>query len=109
MARRGRQLKNHNAEADQFRRRALVGFLCVLLALGGLAAWYFRLQVVQHAEYATRSEANRLRLVPARGLILDRKGRILADNIAAWRLDAVPERAGDGATLLANLRSFVAL
>ena len=39
-------------------------FLGVLLALGGLAAWYFRLQVVQHAEYATRSEANRLRMVP---------------------------------------------
>ena len=112
MVRRGRQLKNHNLEADLFRRRALVGFLGVLLALGGLAAWYFRLQVVQHAEYATRSEANRLRMVPvvpARGLILDRKGRILADNVSAWRLDAVPERAGDGAALLANLRAVVAM
>ena len=112
MVRRARQLKNHNAEAELFRRRALVGFLGVLLALGGLAAWYFRLQVVQHAEYATRSEANRLRLVPvvpARGLILDRKGRILADNISAWRLDAVPERAGDGAALLAKLQTVVAL
>ena len=112
MVRRGRQLKNHNAEAELFRRRALVGFFGVLLALGGLAAWYFRLQVVQHAEYATRSEANRVRLVPvvpARGLILDRKGRILADNVSAWRLDAVPERAGDGARLLASLQSVVAL
>ena len=107
MARRARQLKNHNAEAELFRRRALVGFLGVLLALGGLSAWYFRLQVVQHAEYATRSEANRVRLVPvapARGLIYDRKGRILADNMAAWRLDAVPERAGDGVALLVALR-----
>ncbi len=112
MLRRGRQLKNHNLEAELFRRRALVGFLGVLLALGGLAAWYFRLQVVQHAEYATRSEANRLRMVPvvpARGLILDRKGRILADNVSAWRLDAVPERAGDGAALLAKLQAVVAL
>jgi len=110
--RRARQLKNHNAEADLFRRRALVGFIGVLLALGGLAAWYFRLQVLQHAEYATRSEANRVRLVPvvpARGLILDRKGRILADNVSAWRLDAVPERAGDGARLLARLQSVIAL
>ena len=112
MLRRGRQLKNHGLEAELFRRRALVGFLGVLLALGGLAAWYFRLQVVQHAEYATRSEANRLRMVPvvpARGLILDRKGRILADNVSAWRLDAVPERAGDGAALLAKLQAVVAL
>ncbi|HOZ25051.1 MAG TPA: penicillin-binding protein 2, partial [Thermomonas sp.] len=112
MIRRARQLKDHAVEADLFRRRALVGFLLVLAALGGLAAWYFRLQVVQHAEFATRSEANRLRLVPvapARGLIYDRKGRLLADNVAAWRLDAVPERAGDGEALLAKLQSVVAL
>ena len=112
MMRRARQLKDHAVEADLFRRRALVGFLLVLLALGGLAAWYFRLQVVQHAEFATRSEANRLRLVPvapARGLIYDRKGRLLADNVAAWRLDAVPERAGDGEALLAKLRTVVVL
>ena len=103
MLRSGRQLKNHALEAELFRRRALVGFLGVLLALGGLAAWYFRLQVVQHAEYATRSEANRVRL------IRDRKGRILADNVSAWRLDAVPERAGDGAALLAKLQRVVAI
>ena len=112
MKRQPRQLKNHTAEAELFGRRALVGFLCVLLGLAGLAAWYFRLQVVQHAEFATRSEANRLRLVPvapARGLIYDRKGRILADNVSAWRLDAVPERAGDGALLLARLQAVVAL
>lgn len=112
MQRRGRLLKNHTLEAELFRRRALVGLLGVLLAQVGLAAWYFRLQVLQHAEYATRSEANRLRMVPvvpARGLILDRKGRILADNVSTWRLDAVPERAGDGVALLAKLQPVVAL
>jgi penicillin-binding protein 2 len=112
MFRRDRQLKNHAAEANMFRRRALVGFVVVVLALGGLGAWYFRLQVLQHAEYAMRSEANRLRLVPvvpARGLILDRKGRILADNVAEWRLDAVPERAGNGEALLAKLQPLLGL
>nr|MDQ3039223.1 penicillin-binding protein 2 [Pseudomonadota bacterium] len=112
MLRRDRQLKNHAAEAELFRRRALVGFIVVLLALGGLCAWYFNLQVVQHAEFATRSEANRLRLVPvvpARGLILDRKGRILADNVAEWRLEAIPERAGKGDALLAKLQPLLGL
>ena len=112
MVRRTRLIKDHAAEAALFRRRALVGFLGVLLGLGALGGWYFRLQVLRHDEFATRSEANRLRLVPvapARGLIYDRKGRILADNIAAWRLEAVPERAGDGAALLARLQGVVAL
>src|SRR5687768_18539000 len=83
-------------EAEQFRRRATVAFIGVLIALAGLALWYFRLQVWQHGEYATRSEANRIKplpVVPGRGLILDRKGRVLADNVPAYRLDVVPDEA----------------
>ena len=61
MAPRRRQLKNAVAEAMQFRRRAAIAFLAVGGRAGGLAAWYFRLQVLEHAEYATRSEANRIK------------------------------------------------
>ena len=110
--RRARHIKDHGAEAALFRRRALAGFLGVLAGLCVLGGWYFRLQVLRHDEFATRSEANRLRLVPvapARGMIYDRKGRILADNVAEWRLEAVPERAGNGADLLAKLREVIAL
>jgi len=112
MPRAPRLMKNHAAEAALFRARALAGFVLVLAGLAALAGWYFRLQVLRHDEFATRSEANRLRMVPvvpARGLIVDRKGRILADNVAAWRLDAVPERAGEGGALLARLREVVAI
>ena len=112
MIRRARPIKDHAAEASQFRWRALIGFFAAFAGLAGLAAWYFNMQVVQHDLYATRSENNRLRLVPvapARGLIYDRKGRILADNVATWRLDAVPERAGDGVALLRSLQGVVAL
>ena len=109
---RRRQLKNAAAEAMQFRRRAAVAFLGVLVATVGLALWYFRLQVWQHSEYATRSEANRIKprpVVPGRGLILDRKGRVLADNVPAYRLDVVPDDAGELKPLLANLAKIVAL
>ncbi|WP_338064396.1 penicillin-binding protein 2 [Thermomonas flagellata] len=112
MARASRPLKDHAGEARLLRARALAGFLLVLAGMLALAGWYFHLQVVRHAEFATRSDANRLRLVPvvpARGLIYDRKGRILAENVSAWRLDAVPERAGDGAALLQRLRTVVAI
>src|SRR5690606_8218234 len=67
------------------------------LALGGLAGWYFRLQVVQHDDFARQSEANRIKprpVVPARGLMYDRKGRLLADNVPAYRLDRPPAAAG---------------
>ncbi len=107
-----RQMKNQAAEAAQFQLRALIGFVVVVLVLGGLGAWYFRLQVLEHADYATRSEANRIKLqpvLPGRGLILDRKGRILADNIPAYRLDVQPDRAGDPKALIAGLSRVVAL
>lgn len=109
---RRRPLKNAVAEIEQFRRRALLAFVLVLAALAGLAAWYFRLQVLEHRDYATRSEANRIRLqpvVPGRGLIYDRKGQVLADNVPAFRLEVVPEQAGDPARWLPALREVVAI
>ena len=112
LGRRRRQLKNTSAETALFRVRAAIGFMLVLLALGALAAWYFRLQVLQHEDYATRSEANRIRLrpvVPARGLILDRKGRVLAENVPAWRLDVVPDQAGDLAKLVKELSKIIGI
>src|SRR5262245_11785531 len=112
MGPRRRILKNTAAEAVQFRARAAIAFMGVLLALGGLGLWYFRLQVLEHDDYATRSEANRIKprpVVPGRGLILDRKGRVLAENVPAWRLDVVPDEAGDTAQLVANLSKIVAL
>ncbi len=101
-----RPQKNPHAEAEQFRRRAVLGFIIVALVLGGLAAWYFKLQVVEHVEYATRSEANRVRarpVVPARGMIYDRNGVLLAENVPAFRLQVLPEKAGDPVRLIEGL------
>ncbi len=112
MGPRRRVLKNSAAEANQFRLRSAIAFLCVLTALVGLGFWYFRLQVWQHADYATRSEANRVKLrpvVPGRGLILDRKGRVLADNVPAYRIEVTPFEAGKTDTWLPSLAKVVAL
>ena len=59
-----RHLKNPAQEAAQFQRRAAIGFGIVLLALSGLAVWYFKLQVLDHVDYAKRSEANRIKQRP---------------------------------------------
>ena len=89
-----RQVKNPHAEAEQFRRRG-AGFLGVLVCLLGLGGWYFKLQVLDHDVYATRSEANRIKprpVVPGRGMIYDRNGRLLAENVPAFRLDVTPDK-----------------
>ena len=105
-------MKNPHAEADQFQRRAIIGFVGIALAVAGLSFGYFRLQILQHEEYRTRSEANRIKprpVVPARGLIFDRKGKLLADNVPAYRLEVVPEQAGDLKVTLAAINALVGL
>jgi penicillin-binding protein 2 len=111
MASRG-YIRNSAQDAARFRARAAFGFVCVALAIGGLGAWYFRLQVLQHNDYARKSQANRIKQrpeVPARGLIYDRKGRVLADNVPAYRLDVVPAEAGDVDATVASLAKIIAL
>ena len=110
-ARRAR-LKDHRAEAALFRRRAVAGFALIVACLAVLAGRFAVLQVARHAEFATRADANRIRLQPlppARGLIYDRNGVLLAENRAAYRLEVVPERVRDLQALLHELGGVVAL
>jgi len=99
-------------EAVMFRNRAIQGFVIVLLCLLALAGRYAWLQVVKYEEYASRSESNRVRLqpvAPARGLIHDRNGVLLAENRPAFRLELVPERVDDLDRVLAELDQRVQL
>ncbi len=107
-----RQQKNPHAEVEQFRRRAALGFFGVLLGLGVLGGWYFKLQVLDHDVYVTRSEANRIKarpVVPGRGLIYDRNGKLLAENVPAFRVDVTPNKVEDMAATLAGLREVFSL
>jgi penicillin-binding protein 2 len=64
--------------------------LAAVFLLLGLA--FFRLQVLEHDEYRLKSETNRLRplQVPApRGLILDRHGAVIAENVPGYSVSAV--------------------
>jgi len=64
-------------------------FLCLLVG-------YWRLQIGQHRQYVEQAERNRLRNLPViapRGRILDREGRVLADNFPAFSVLLLRESA----------------
>jgi len=106
------RIKDERREGYLFRVRAVTGFALILLAMLVLATRFFWLQVVEHDEYASRSTQNRVRLralPPPRGLIYDRNGVLLADNVPAFRLDVVPERVKDMPAMLARLGTIVPL
>ena len=107
-----RSIKDPRGESMLFRRRALTGFALIVLILGLLLSRFVFLQVVHHDEFVTRSQANRVKpraIPPARGLVYDRNGVLLADNVPAFRLEVVPEQVKDMDALLDSLGQVVPL
>ncbi len=105
-------IKNEQDEQALFRSRALVGFIGIAVLVGLLASRYVYLQLLQHEDFTTRSESNRVQVrpvAPNRGLIYDRRGRVVAANRPAYRLEVIPEKTGDIEETLQRLGEIVTL
>lgn len=92
------ELRNVEADLAQFRTRVVVAGLAVLFAFGLLATRMVYLQVLRHDEFDAQAESNRtavLPVVPNRGQILDRHGRVLATNFSAYTLEITPSKVED--------------
>lgn len=86
--------------------------LLVTAVMAALLFGYFNLQVLRFDEYREQADSNRIRLkptMPARGLIYDSKGRLLTDNVSAYRLELTPERVDDIDATLLQLGNLVVL
>lgn len=107
-----RPIKDGVQESRLFMRRATTGFILLLLIVLGLLVRYAWLQVVNVEEFAARSLNNRVRVVPVapnRGLIYDRRGRPIAENLPAYRLELVPEKVPDLEQTLRRLSDQITL
>ena len=92
------EIRNVEAELSHFRTRVLVAGLLVLIAFGLVAARMVYLQVLRHDDLLAQAESNRtavLPVVPNRGQILDRNGRVLATNFSAYTLEITPSKVED--------------
>ena len=106
------RIKDVQHESARFRARAIVGFLLIAVCLSVLGLRFAYLQIDRHQEFSARSDQNRIsvrRIAPTRGLIFDRNGVLLADNIAAFRLEVIPEQVKDMPRMLAELGGVLAL
>jgi penicillin-binding protein 2 len=103
-------IKDHFRETALFHRRILVSAIFGIILLAGLLGRLFWLQVISHAHYTALSEDNRVSIVPiapTRGLIYDRNGVLLAQNIPSRTLELVPEHIPDLKATLAQLRKLI--
>ncbi|MCP5325113.1 MAG: penicillin-binding protein 2 [Oceanospirillaceae bacterium] len=97
-------------ERALFKRRAIIAAVFMLVMFGALVTRMVYLQVLKYDEFITKSENNRVRLqpiAPARGLIFDRNGVLLAENLPAHSLVLIPERVPDLEATLNYLTDLV--
>lgn len=84
-------------------RRERTACVIIIGAFVLLAGAFFRLQVLGSDQYAVQSRQNRLRpvvLAAPRGLIVDRKGVVLAENVPSYTISILaPDPAAFRATL----------
>ncbi len=86
---------------------AAIGGACLLILLVVRLIW---LQLIETERFQTASEANRLQTLPvspARGLIVDRNGLILAENRPNLQLLLVPEEVDDIDVMVSEVRSRI--
>jgi len=91
-------IKDHHAERRLFVRRVVLTSVTGVLLLGLVIARLVQLQVFDYETFSARSQGNRVRIEavpPIRGLIYDRKGRVLAENLPAYQLELIPEQVED--------------
>ena len=94
----GQALRDQQRELIVFRYRLLLAGLAIIIAFAALLARFTWLQVVQRQYYHTLAEANRISVVPVvpnRGLILDRNGKVLAANYSAYTLEITPSKVAN--------------
>ncbi|AXF75216.1 peptidoglycan DD-transpeptidase MrdA [Erwinia tracheiphila] len=104
--------RDYTAEQTLFVRRALVAFLGIFLLSAILVVNLYHLQIVRYDDYTTRSNVNRIKLVPVapnRGIIYDRNGIALAMNRTIYKVELVPEKVENLERTLLALQPIVNL
>ena len=91
-------IKDVHSERRLFLARVILAVVVSVLLLGLVIARLVQLQVVNHELFAEKSQGNRVRIEPVppiRGLVFDRKDRVLAENLPAYQLELIPEQVDD--------------
>jgi penicillin-binding protein 2 len=97
-------MSSHNTLTDHFRETRLVNDRLIFAALVAVVLFSIVmvrlvvLQVMEYEHFESLSDRNRVDiepLAPQRGLIFDRNGVVLAENIPTFSLELIPEKVSD--------------
>lgn len=106
------KLKDHFKETQLFTGRVIVAGIGVIVLLLIIIARMVYLQIFSHEHFTTLSQNNRVSIVPiapTRGLIFDRNGEVLAENVPSFTLELIPEKIEDIDATIESLKKVVEL
>lgn len=106
------RIKDHIRESRLFNERAALALALVIIMMFTILARLVYLQILSHEHFTTLAEDNRVSIVavpPTRGLIYDRNGIILAQNLPTFSLEIVPERTRNTAETIRELGDIIAI
>lgn len=109
---RSQTLKDHFHETQIFNQRVLVAGVMMFLLLSLLLIRLVYLQITNQEHYSTLSENNRVSIrpiPPTRGLIFDRNGVLLAQNLPSFTLEIIPEHVEDLNKTLDDLSQLISI
>ncbi|GAB2654890.1 penicillin-binding protein 2 [Vibrio panuliri] len=110
MLRKRTKIRDYQEESRLFASRAIVAFLGIVVMMGLLVVNLYNIQVNQYQDYKTRSNDNRIKVVPIapnRGLIYDRNGVLLAENRPVFSLEITPEKIKDMDDTITRLQAIL--
>jgi len=101
-------------EFQSFRvgERATLARWLLVAAFLVLAGAFFRTQVIQYDRYRLRAQNNRLRpvpLAPARGIIYDRNGRVIAETVPGYSVALLAASVDSLRNILSRFSAIVPL
>jgi len=108
--RRHQVIKDRFLENRIFLSRTVILFSLMLLLVAGLVSRLIYLQVAGHKKYHNMATNNRIKvssIPPTRGIIYDKKGNVLAENLPSYSLEIIPEQVADMDATLQRLKQVL--
>lgn len=105
-------IKDHLQEIQLVTRRVITALVIMIILVLLLITRLGYLQLDKHDLYTTLSKKNWLDLVPlepTRGLIYDRNGTLLAENIPVFSLDVIPDKIDNMPQTLSEVAKIIPL
>jgi penicillin-binding protein 2 len=104
------KLKNHSEEYRLYLNRVVGSLIIVIFCFLLLLVRLIYLQLVQYDKFLLLSNNNQMRVVPIdppRGLIFDRNGVLLAENIPVYSLEIIPANVKNLKNTLERLQTIL--